>query len=60
MTKNLTTALIAAASLLYVAVADLIPGLHRRADTRASLAQVALITVGILVVALAVKPGPSA
>lgn len=44
---------IAAASLLYVAVADLIPGLHRRADTRASLAQVALITVGILVVALA-------
>jgi zinc and cadmium transporter len=44
---------IAAASLLYVAVADLIPGLHRRSDTRASLAQVGLITVGILVVAFA-------
>ncbi len=44
---------IAAASLLYVAVADLIPGLHRRSDTRASLAQVGLITLGALVVSLA-------
>jgi zinc and cadmium transporter len=44
---------IAAASLLYVAVADLIPGLHRRSDTRASLAQVALIGLGILVVSFA-------
>ena len=44
---------IAAASLLYIAVADLIPGLHRRSDTRASLAQVALITLGVLVVAWA-------
>lgn len=44
---------IAAASLLYVAVADLIPGLHRRSDTRASLAQVALIGLGVLVVSFA-------
>lgn len=38
---------VAAASLLYVAVADLIPGLHRRTDLRASLAQVAWIAVGV-------------
>lgn len=41
---------VAAASLLYVAVADLIPGLHRRVDPKASVAQVVLITLGILVV----------
>jgi zinc and cadmium transporter len=44
---------VAAASLLYVAVADLIPGLHRRSDTAASLAQVGLITLGVLVVSFA-------
>ncbi len=44
---------IAASSLLYVAVADLIPGLHRRSDTRASIAQVLLIGFGIAVVAFA-------
>ena len=44
---------VAAASLLYVAVADLIPGLHKRSDTRASLAQVLLIALGIVVVAVA-------
>jgi zinc and cadmium transporter len=44
---------VAAASLLYVAVADLIPGLQRRSDTRASVAQVALIGLGIAVVAFA-------
>ena len=38
---------VAAASLLYVAVADLIPGLHRRTDLRASLAQVAWIAIGV-------------
>jgi zinc and cadmium transporter len=37
---------IAAASLLYVAVADLIPGLHRRVDPRAATAQVLLIGAG--------------
>lgn len=44
---------IAAASMLYVAVADLIPGLHRRTDARAGVAQVLLIGAGIAVVAFA-------
>jgi zinc and cadmium transporter len=44
---------VAAASLLYVAVADLIPGLHRRVDPRSSLMQVLLIAVGIAVITLA-------
>ena len=43
---------IAAASFLYVAVADLIPGLHRRVDARTSVQQVALIALGIVVIAL--------
>jgi zinc and cadmium transporter len=42
---------IAAASLLYVAMADLIPGLHRRADAEASVAQVLLISLGIGLIA---------
>jgi zinc and cadmium transporter len=44
---------VAAASFLYVAVADLIPGLHRRFDLRTSAGQVALIALGIAVVAIA-------
>jgi zinc and cadmium transporter len=42
---------VAAASLLYVAMADLIPGLHRRADAAASVAQVLLISLGIALIA---------
>lgn len=42
---------IAAASFLYVAVADLIPGLHRRVDARTSVQQVLLIALGILIIA---------
>ncbi|MGD9598963.1 MAG: ZIP family metal transporter [Steroidobacteraceae bacterium] len=42
---------VAAASLLYVAVADLIPGLHRRVDARSSLVQVALMALGIAIIA---------
>ena len=38
---------IAAASMIYVAVADLIPGLHRRAEIRATISQVLLISAGI-------------
>jgi zinc and cadmium transporter len=38
---------IAAASMIYVSVADLIPGLHRRRDFRATLQQVTLIAAGI-------------
>jgi zinc and cadmium transporter len=44
---------IAAASLLYVAVADLIPGLHRRIDPRSSVMQVLLIGAGIAMIAFA-------
>jgi zinc and cadmium transporter len=40
----------AAASFLYVAVADLIPGLHRRIDPRAGLEQVLFIAFGVVVV----------
>jgi zinc and cadmium transporter len=43
----------AAAGFLYIAVAGLIPGLHRRVDARTSAAQVVLIGVGIAVIAAA-------
>ena len=38
---------IAAASMIYVAVADLIPGLHKRTELRATVHQVALIALGV-------------
>lgn len=38
---------LAAASMIYVAVADLIPGLHRRPELGATVQQVVLIGVGI-------------
>ena len=44
---------VAAASLLYIAVADLIPGLHRRVDPRSSVTQVVLIGLGVALVAFA-------
>jgi zinc and cadmium transporter len=44
---------VAAASLLYVAVADLIPGLHKRTDLRASVFQVVWIAVGVSLVMVA-------
>jgi zinc and cadmium transporter len=37
----------AGASLLYIAVADLIPGLHRHVDFKRSLQQLLLILLGI-------------
>ena len=43
---------VAAASLLYVAVADLIPGLHRRVDPAGSAMQVLLIGAGVAVIAV--------
>jgi zinc and cadmium transporter len=43
----------AAAGFLYIAVAGLIPGLHRRSDPVTSAMQVLLITLGIAVIALA-------
>ena len=44
---------VAAAGFLYIAVANLIPGLHRRADPRTSAIQILLIGAGIAVIALA-------
>ncbi len=38
---------LAAASMLYVAVADLIPGLHKRTELKATIAQVGLIGLGV-------------
>jgi zinc and cadmium transporter len=40
------------ASMIYVAVADLIPGLHRRPELRATLSQSVLIALGIGSIAL--------
>ena len=38
---------LAAASMIYVAVADLIPGLHKRTELRATIQQVLLIGLGV-------------
>ena len=43
---------VVAASMIYVAVADLIPGLHRRPELHATLAQSVLIALGIGSIAL--------
>ena len=54
MQQALSTALaIAASSLLYVAVADLIPSLHRRPEPLETLKQLALIGLGVAVIAAA-------
>jgi zinc and cadmium transporter len=42
---------VAAASMIYVAVADLIPGLHKRAELGATFQQVLLIALGVGTVA---------
>jgi zinc and cadmium transporter len=44
---------VAASSLLYVAVADLIPGLHRKTDPRSGVTQVLLIGLGIALITFA-------
>ncbi|UCV13007.1 ZIP family metal transporter [Dechloromonas denitrificans] len=44
---------LAAASMIYVAVADLIPGLHKRTELKATVQQVLLIGLGIASIALA-------
>ncbi|TAK38600.1 MAG: ZIP family metal transporter [Betaproteobacteria bacterium] len=43
---------VVAASMIYVAVADLIPGLHRRPELRATVSQTVLIAAGITAIAL--------
>lgn len=44
---------LAAASMIYVAVADLIPGLHKRTELKATLQQVLLIGLGVASIAIA-------
>ncbi|WP_455233827.1 ZIP family metal transporter [Thiogranum longum] len=41
---------VAASSFIYIAVADLIPGLHKRVEFSATLKQMLLITAGVLVI----------
>jgi len=41
---------LAASSFIYIAVADLIPGLHRRVDPGSGAKQVALISLGIALI----------
>jgi len=41
---------LATASMIYVAVADLIPGLHRRPELQATVQQVALIALGVFTI----------
>jgi len=43
---------LAAASLLYVAVADLIPNLHKRTELKATISQLSLIGLGVASIAL--------
>lgn len=43
---------LAAASMIYVAVADLIPGLHKRTELKATFQQVVLIALGIASIAI--------
>lgn len=50
-----TVLALAAASMIYVAVADLIPGLHRRPELDATAQQVALIGVGVALIWLVGK-----
>ncbi|MGB7543493.1 MAG: ZIP family metal transporter [Burkholderiales bacterium] len=45
-----TVLALAAASMIYVAVADLIPGLHRRPELRATALQVILIALGVFLI----------
>jgi zinc and cadmium transporter len=51
MTQLLPYALaIAASSFLYIAVADLIPGLHRRVDPGSGVKQIVFIVLGVVVI----------
>jgi len=44
---------VAASSFIYIAVADLIPGLHKRVEFRATVQQIVLILSGVIVIYLA-------
>jgi len=44
---------VAASSFIYIAVADLIPGLHKRTEVSATVQQIALIGAGVVVIYMA-------
>ena len=44
---------LAAASFIYIAVADLIPGLHKKVDIASTIQQIVLILAGVLVIYIA-------
>ncbi len=44
---------IAASSFIYIAVADLIPGLHKRVEFSETVRQISLITLGVIIIYLA-------
>jgi zinc and cadmium transporter len=44
---------VAASSFIYIAVADLIPGLHKRPEFSATLQQIVLIALGVAVISVA-------
>ena len=44
---------VAASSFIYIAVADLIPGLHKRPEFSATLQQIVLIALGVTVISVA-------
>src|SRR6266702_2274410 len=48
--SKLAALALTAASMIYVAVADLIPGLHRRPELRATAQQVVLIALGVALI----------
>lgn len=51
--------MLASASFIYVALADLIPQLQKRLDARQTLAQVAWLLLGVALVVLVVELGPA-
>ena len=40
----------AAASMIYVAVSDLIPGLHKKTETKDSIRQILMIVIGVVII----------
>jgi len=44
---------VAASSFIYIAVADLIPGLHKRTELSATMQQIVLIALGVTVISVA-------
>ena len=41
---------LAAASMIYISVSDLIPGLHKKTDTKESIRQILMIAIGVVII----------